>query len=492
MRAAFRAAALAAALCFCPAALVHANDDATLTARGGGLAISGRLVAHDGMTYRIDTEWGRLTVDATAVDCAGPGCPDLTRFAPELRLALEPWLATHLLVPLAESFARAEGLRLSRDDDDRIWEFEREGRVELRLRLLALSGGAAAILAAGDADAALAVAETGRLVARLPLALATAMDAPAGALSLEALRDLRRRGGDWRGLLPGADQPLAWHATPAGGVIEAGAAAALGPLAVAAERSAATPAALAEGLARDPWGLAVLPLPLPAGLMPRDLAESCGLRPDLSPFAAAAGEHPLTAAIQWLGTGRRLAPAAQAFAAHLTSPIAQRDLAAAGIPAPSPLRRQGLVAQGARLANALLADNPEITLPELRAALTGLRGAERLALSFRFDPRGSALDAEGRSALASLSDHLASGALRGHEVLLLGFSDARGPAAGNRDLSRQRAEAVLAALRAATPDLPAETLLRAEGMGEIMPLTCDDSVEGRTLNRRVEVWIRAR
>ncbi len=488
MRAAFRAAALAAALCFCPAATVLAADDATLTARGGGLAISGRLMTYDGVVYRIDTEWGRLTVDATAVDCAGPGCPDLTRFAPELRIALEPWLAERLLAPLAAGFARAEGLTLTKDATT--WEFARDGRVELRLQLLALSGSAAPVLAAGDADAVLAVAGAGRLIARLPLALASAADAPAGVLTLAALRDQRRRGGDWQ-QLTGAAQPLVWHAMPAGGVVEAAGAARLGPLQAAPER-AATPQELAAALARDAWGLALLPLPLPAGLQARELAESCGLRPDLSEFAAAAGEHPLTAPLQWQSDGRRLPAAAHAFVAHLTSPAAQRDLAAAGIPAPSPLLRQGLAAQGKRLANALLADNPEVTPPDLRAALATLRGAERLALSFRFDPRGDALDAEGRAALTSLSDHLASGALRGHEVLLLGFTDTRGAADRNRALSQQRAEAVLAALHAATPDLPPDTLLRAAGFGELMPLGCDDSEEARALNRRVEVWVRPR
>lgn len=492
MRIDHRAAALAAALSFCLPGLARA-EDATLTARSGDLSVSGRLVAYDGAIYRIETRWGLLSVDAAAVDCAGPGCPDLTRFAPELRIAVEPWLAERVLLPLAAGFARAEGLSLTRNPAD-VLELSRDTRPELRIRLLPLTGGPEPVLAAGKADAALAQPEPSRgggvLIARLPLAVVTASDAPPGPLALDALRDQRRRGDGWQ-RLTGVDQPLVWHGLAPGGTLDRATRAALGPAGGDMARTT-DPAALALALGRDPWGVALLPAPTPPGLMPRQLVESCGLLPDLSDFAAAAGEHPLTAALHWSETGRRLPPVARAFANHLTGPAGQRDLAAAGVPGPSPLRRQGLADQGLRLINAVSARNDEVTLDQLRAALARLRGAERLALGFRLDDRGQALDAAGRSALVALSAHLASGALRGYEVLLLGFTDARGPAAENRALATRRAEAVLAALRAATPDLPPETLLSAEGLGELMPLTCDDSPEGRRLNRRVEVWVRPR
>lgn len=485
MRAPSRAAVTAAALCFCLAAPLWAQD-VTLTARGGGLAVSGRLIGHDGLVYRLDTEWGRLTVDAAAVDCAGPGCPDLTRFAPELRVAAEPWLAERLLRPLAQSFARAEGLAVQ--ETAGVLELSHSGKPELRIRLLPLSGPAAPVLAAEEADAALAVnTRTGRVIARLPLVPASAVDAPPGPLPLEALRRQRRDGGGWA-RLGAEDRPLVWHSLPPGGTLDLAASAALGPLR-AEVRRAPDPASLATALRRDPWGLALLPLPLPEGLSARTVTQTCGLLADLSAFATAAGDHPLLMPVSWIETGRRLPPAARAFAEHLSSPAAQAALAQAGVPAPSAALRQPLEAEGIRLANALADRNTDLPLSARQEALALLAGAERLALSFRFDERTGALDAAGRSALADLSAHLAAGSFAGRELLLAGFTGSTGPAARNLASGEARANALHAAL-AATPGLPAETRLRAISLGEAMPIACDDSPEGRRLNRRVEVWLR--
>lgn len=485
MRAPFRAAATAAALCFCLAAPLRAQD-VTLTARGGGLAVSGRLIGHDGLVYRLDTEWGRLTVDAAAVDCAGPGCPDLTRFAPELRVAAEPWLAERLLRPLVHSFARAEGLELH--ETAGVLELSHTGKPELRIRLLPLTGAAAPVLAAEEADAALTVNDrSGRLIARLPLVPASATDAPPGPLPLEALRLQRREGGGWA-RLGGDDRPLVWHTLPPGGTLDMAASAALGPPRAEARR-APDIAALATALRRDPWGLALLPLPLPEGLSARTVTQTCGLSAELSAFAAAAGDHPLLMPVSWVETGRRLPPAARAFAEHLSSPAAHTALAQAGVPAPSAALRQPLEANGIRLANALADRNPDLPLSARQAALALLAGAERLALTFRFDERTGALDAAGRSALSGLSAHLAAGSFAGRELLLVGFTDSTGPADRNLASGEARARAIHSALTA-TPDLPANTRLRSASLGEAMPIACDDSPEGRRLNRRVEVWLR--
>jgi len=481
MRAILCAAATTAALCFSTMAQAQ---DATLTARDGALAVSGRLISFDGLVYRIDTQWGRLSVNAAAVDCDGPGCPDLTRFAPELRIAAEPWLADRVLLPLVHSFARSEGLTLTETPD--LLELSRGDRPELRLRLLPLGGPAAPVLEAEAADAALSA--EGRIVARLPLALTTAADAPPGLLSLSALRAQRQQGGGWEAL--GRElRPLVWHSTPPGSALDRSAETALGP--VSGEmRRAATPEAVAAALGHDPWGAAILPLPLAAGLIARDLQQDCGLVLDLSPFAAAAGDHALLLPVGWMESGRPLPPAARAFADHLVSPAAQTALGAAGMPAPSAQWRRPLSDQGIRLANALRDSNPELTRANLQTALALLDGAARLALTFRFDERSGALDSASAQALRSLSDSLAAGSTQGHEVLLIGFTDSTGPAERNLTAARIRAEAVLTALEAITPDLPPGTRLRAEALGEAFPLACDDSQTGRQLNRRVEVWLR--
>lgn len=485
MRSLTHAAGLSAALSLFGATAGLAQD-ATLTARSGGLSVSGRMVSYDGVTYRIETQWGRLTVDAAAVDCKGPGCPDLMRFAPELRIAVEPWLADHLLHPLIQSFAHAEGLTLTADGPT--LDLSHDGRTELRLHLLTLPGPAAPLLATEAADAALTVdARGGRLIARLPLTLASAPDAPPGAITIEALRDQRHQGGGWERL--GAEaRPLVWHNLPHGSSLDEATALALGPLKAEAAR-ASDPESLFQALRRDPWGLAVLPMPLPDGVVAREVRQRCGLLADLSDFAAAAGDHPLLMPVVWVDAGRRLPPVARSFANHLTSPAGQAALAKAGVPAPSAQMRQAMSHAAIRLSNALADRNPEISLADRQAALALLGGAERLAITFRFDARTGALDAASRAMLDSLSAQLASRGQDGRQLLLVGFSDSTAPAAQSLSEGEARARAVADGVRAITPDLPPDTTLRIASLGEALPLACDDTAEGRRVNRRVEVWL---
>ncbi len=73
-----------------------------------------------------------------------------------------------------------------------------------------------------------------------------------------------------------------------------------------------------------------------------------------------------------------------------------------------------------------------------------------------------------------------------HVVLLNGHTDSTGPAEANLRLSRRRAEAVAAYLRAR--GIPAPRIL-VQGFGETMPLASNSTPEGRRLNRRVEFMV---
>ncbi|MDP2083640.1 MAG: hypothetical protein Q8K20_00450 [Gemmobacter sp.] len=70
----------------------------------------------------------------------------------------------------------------------------------------------------------------------------------------------------------------------------------------------------------------------------------------------------------------------------------------------------------------------------------------------------------------------------------MGLTDSRQPATEGL----ARANAVLGAVKSITPDRPDDTTLTALGLGAVLPLGCDDTAEGRRLNRRVEVWVRPR
>ena len=57
-------------------------QDVTLSSRDGKVELSGTLLGFDGEFYRLETQYGELTVDGSGVSCEGPGCPNLQDFVP--------------------------------------------------------------------------------------------------------------------------------------------------------------------------------------------------------------------------------------------------------------------------------------------------------------------------------------------------------------------------------------------------------------------------
>ncbi|MFN4171588.1 MAG: hypothetical protein ACK4GW_07520, partial [Pseudorhodobacter sp.] len=110
MKRLLQGAALCAALLPCQAAFAQ---DITLTARNGGLSLNGQFRGYDGAFYRIDTAYGRLTVDAEGVLCDGPACPNLIAPMAEIRIVGASEAAAAVLPALFAGFAASRGLILS-------------------------------------------------------------------------------------------------------------------------------------------------------------------------------------------------------------------------------------------------------------------------------------------------------------------------------------------------------------------------------------------
>ncbi|WP_047302192.1 OmpA family protein, partial [Pseudomonas fluorescens] len=74
-------------------------------------------------------------------------------------------------------------------------------------------------------------------------------------------------------------------------------------------------------------------------------------------------------------------------------------------------------------------------------------------------------------------------------VLILGHADATGPTLANQKLSRDRAQSVAAIF--SLSGLKQDRLM-LRGMGAVMPRAANDSPQGRSLNRRVEIMLTQR
>lgn len=478
-------AAVSAVLVFAGAG--HAQD-VTLTAREGGLSVSGTLQGWDGEFYRIESSYGLLTVDGQGVLCDGPGCPDLTAPKAEIRITGEAEAGRALLPPLVAAFAATRGLT-AQADGGTTRLVAPDGKAVLAEFSFAPAPTEAALaaLAAGRAEMVIGVAAAPdfgtRALAMDALVPIVGRDNPVGRIaSVDLARVLSGEVTNWA-QVGGPDMPLVLHGLAAGGVADALAARLGRAVAVGAVHDDLS--ALAAAVARDPWGIAVTTAGAAGQAKPILLTDTCGFPLQPTPLAVKAEDYPLTLPVQLLTPRRRLPLMAREFLDFLSLPQAQAAIAAAGY-IDRGVARHPLADDGLRLMNAVAGAGAETSLADLKRLVAAMAGAERVSFTFRFQDGSSTLEAASQQNLTDLAQMLQAGLFAGQKLVLAGFSDGSGAAAANLALSQDRAQAVRDALARLAPDI---ALPEVMGFGEAMPMACDETAAGRRLNRRVELWV---
>lgn len=484
-------AALCAALCISGSATAQ---DITLVAREGGIVLTGTLLGYDGEFYRIDTEYGSLTVDGQGVICEGPACPDLIAPKALMRIVGTPD-AAGLLPPLFQAFAKARGLVYETEADQpfRARILDPETRQDLaEVSFAALSPDqATAALQSGAADLKLAFqAEPdfgSHAVATDALVVLVAPDNPVPEMSTVQLAAVLAGEVDNWVQIGGPDMPVVLHALADQTDLQRALSARLGTEASAAVTHPDL-ASLAEAVARDPWAIAISGRSAiaPARRMP--LTDSCGFPLLPTSLAIKAEDYPLALPVLLLTPKRRLPLLTREFLSFLRTPEAQAAVAAAGFVDRS-ATRQPMTADGLRLINAIQGAGEDVTLEDLKRLAGIMDGADRVSFTFRFEDGSSTLDAQSQDNLVDLAQLIAAGQFRNEKLVLAGFSDGSGAAEANLALSVERAAKVAQELAAIAPDLASAQMPVVEGFGEALPMACDETAIGRQLNRRVELWV---
>ncbi len=151
--------------------------------------------------------------------------------------------------------------------------------------------------------------------------------------------------------------------------------------------------------------------------------------------------------------------------------------------------------QGARLANMLVAGAQDQAATT--AFIDAVRFARRVSTTLRFRSDSNELDNKAVRDLTQLADALKTGRIEGSkEFLLIGFADDQEAAQGKaKDVAEGRAIAVAKLLQQKLDQHPNKALeikvhnQNVKAFGAAAPAVCNDA-RGRTLNRRVEVWVR--
>ena len=516
-------AAVFAALFLFGTPLALYAQDVTLTSRDNKVELSGTLLGFDGEFYRLETQYGELTVDGSGVLCAGPGCPNLQDFVAELQISGAPTLGSVVMPALIEAFAQKNGYEAEReagDDETRFTYLIRrsdDGKLAARFffRVNNTDEGFADLLA-DEADIVMSLREirpserkrareaglgdmTGanrsRVLALDAIVAVVASSNPVRGISPQRLAQvLAGEITNWEDL-GGPDVPIDLHLpSDASGVGQAVVDQLLKPADLGAVSETATrhetPKALAEAVADDTFALGLTSFSDRRTTQALMLTGSCGFSLQASRRTIKTEDYPLTAPMFLYFPARRLPRLAREFLAFTRGPASQIVIRRSGFVDQTP-EEITVEQQGNRFANAIIQAGTEISLGELQRMTATLTPMARLSTSFRFEAGSIRLDAQSRSNVQQLARALEVGQYDARRLLFVGFSDGNGAAVANRDIALRRAEAVRRAVSDAAVTANLDRVeLGVDAFGEAMPMACDDSAWGRQANRRVEVWVR--
>ncbi|WP_417245218.1 phosphate ABC transporter substrate-binding/OmpA family protein [Celeribacter sp.] len=516
-------AAFAVTLLLLFAPVVATAQDVNLLSRDGSIAISGNFLSFDGEFYRVETDLGVLTVDSSGVRCEGPGCPNLDGYYAQIRLSGDAKGTRTLMPALISAFALRNGYTVA---TSALSENQRsmvltDAENDLTVGEFLLSDTSAS---EGFADL---VSENTDLVLSMrkvsPKELDLARQAGVGELSdprrarvvaLDGLVPVVSRSNlveslslselaeiytghveDWDAV-GGADAPVAAHLMRDD--LEEGSEfrrMILGRGQVDEERVTLHDRyeALVAAIEQDPYAIGLGRMSEGGAVKPVGLSGACGFEARAMGADVKSEDYPLTRPVFLYTPARRLPKLAREFLAYAVSPAAQIVVARTDF-VDQGVDELSFRDQGRRFANAIAHAGGEISLEELQGVTSALQGTKRLTLGFRFEDGSTKLDAQSRSNVHLLAELLEAGVYDGQILTFAGFSDGQGEAAINKTLSKRRAQTVMKAVQQAMGEaFEADRVsLHAEGFGEAMPLACDDIAWGRSLNRRVEVWLKPR
>jgi phosphate transport system substrate-binding protein len=248
-------------------------------------------------------------------------------------------------------------------------------------------------------------------------------------------------------------------------------------------------AEVSDAVAADLNGIGVTSFAFVRGAKGLNVESSCGLITRPSVFTVKTEEYPLTRRLYLYTTAKATHPQVKGFIDFALSKEAQRVIADAQFVDQTP-DSLGFDDQGGRIAYALNAPNEDFDIAQMRQLIADMNGARRLSITFRFRSASIELDTKARADIDRLVALAATPDLRGKRLLLLGFADAVGPYAANAALAQRRAAAVRDTLVAVGKGSIDPSLVVHKGYSELAPVACNDQLEGRNLNRRVEVWVR--
>lgn len=505
-----------------PAAAQSGGQGVTLKSFDGFTQLKGDLVEFDGSTYTIETVLGVIQVDALQVTCEGEACPEDLLFGAEFGIhgsnAIGAALMPTLIEGYADSIDAALVTEVGQSDLERTLRVVHPDGREMAAIDLRTGGSSAAYAGLGSAEAEIGMSsrrlrdrdlaalgaagirdlrdtENEHVLALDGLVVVTHPSNPVKSITIEEMALIFSGTVTNWSQIGGRDAPIQIYA----GNEQSGTFQTFGSLVLAPYDVDIAPSAqrfvsnieLSDKVALDPNSIGVTAAAFQRAAKALPIRQECGILSYPTTFAMKTEEYPLARRLYLYTPPGQLSAHAKRIIDFAMSDEAQPLIAEAGFVNQS-IERLSINQEGARIIHALVGED-ELELGLFRDMLNELRDAERLSTTLRFTAGSSQLTPKSLSDARRLAEDIANGKYDDKEVLLVGFTDAVGQFNLNRGLSQRRAQVVLQQMIASVaPGALDETQLSARGYGELMPVGCNTSLQGRTANRRVEVWIRNR
>ena len=497
-------------------------QNVVLTSKDGSVSITGELTSYDDGFYNIVTSLGTMRIDGSRMDCDGDACPQLNVAGGDIVIAGSETIGTGLMPLLATGFAGTMG------GDADIQDGETDNIVVASLLADAGFGdpiGNFVINSTGSDDAfrALMEGETQigmssrrirpaearrlrdlgggnmidinqeRIVAVDSLVVVVHPSNPVRSITMEQL-DLIYSGNltNWSEL-GGPNTPIIAfgreESSATGGTFDERIFANSGRKRAGLVRTTESNEAMATAINADPNAIGYVGYAFQRGTKALNVAGDCGISAAPDAFSAKTEEYPLQRRLYLYNRSDNLTEITQNFLDFATSDAADGVIAKSGFIDLSVARISQTANDKNRMRNLIETTIDPFEFGLMRDLLVDMFTWDRLSTTFRFASGSSSLDAKGLFDLERLVDYLADQP-EGTEVALVGFTDSDGAFEANRSLSIGRAQQVADAVAQATAGRLNNVSFSAKGFGELSPTSCNTSLDGKRINRRVEVWIR--
>jgi phosphate transport system substrate-binding protein len=242
---------------------------------------------------------------------------------------------------------------------------------------------------------------------------------------------------------------------------------------------------LSDTVAQDVNGIGFVGMAYVGSTKALGIRGRCGIVTRPSSFFVKTGQYPLSRRLFLYTNGTPPSPLALDFLNFALSGEAQAVVEQSGFVSKT-MGIEPSEEQAQRLTTMFMTSPPNAGV-QIRSFVDRMSDASLTSTAFRFRTSSSELNDQALQDVRRVVAYLKERKIDSSRVRLVGFTDAVGTTSRNVALSKGRARAVGDAIADAGFKVPPQNIL---GFGPISPLACNDDEAGKTMNRRVELWIR--